>query len=312
LLKDLNSRLIDILEKLRERDRLQNRLAEVERLLSQEVTRLDGLDVQFAREKRDVQRLEGLSLGSIFYTVLGDKEQRLDRERQEFLAAKLQRDQCQYAISSLELDLADLKDKLSALGNLDSAYQALLERKEKILLSSENGLSHQLLDITGLQANLQADRKELQEAVGAGQTVLTILDGVINSLNSAEGWGNWDMLGGGILADLAKHSKIDDARDQAHQAQELLRRFQRELADIQSAESFLIDISSFDTFVDFFLDSLIVDWIVQSKIHNSLERTTQVRQRVKAILQGLGTRLAENRGQLDNLIEQRKLLVENS
>jgi len=312
LLKDLNSRLIDILEKLRARDRLQNRLAEVERLLSQEVTRLDGLDVQFAREKRDVQRLEGLSLGSIFYTVLGDKEQRLDRERQEFLAAKLQRDQCQYAISSLELDLADLKYKLSALGNLDSAYQALLERKEKILLSSENDLSHQLLDITGLQANLQADRKELQEAVGSGQTVLTILDGVINSLNSAEGWGNWDMLGGGMLADLAKHSKIDDARDQVHQAQELLRRFQRELADIQSAESFLIDISSFDTFVDFFLDSLIVDWIVQSKIHNSLERTTQVRQRVKAILQGLGTRLAENRGQLDNLIEQRKLLVENS
>jgi hypothetical protein len=312
LLKDLNSRLIDILEKLRARDRLQNRLAEVERLLSQEVTRLDGLDVQFAREKRDVQRLEGLSLGSIFYTVLGDKEQRLDRERQEFLAAKLQRDQCQYAISSLELDLADLKYKLSALGNLDSAYQALLERKEKILLSSENDLSHQLLDITGLQANLQADRKELQEAVGSGQTVLTILDGVINSLNNAEDWGNWDMLGGGILADLAKHSKIDDARDQAHQAQELLRRFQRELADIQSAESFLIDISSFDTFVDFFLDSLIVDWIVQSKIHNSLERTTQVRQRVKAILQGLGTRLAENRGQLDNLIEQRKLLVENS
>ena len=312
MLKDLNSRLIDILEKLRARDRLQNRLAEVERLLSQEVTRLDGLDVQFAREKRDVQRLEGLSLGSIFYTVLGDKEQRLDRERQEFLAAKLQRDQCQYAISSLELDLADLKYKLSALGNLDSAYQALLERKEKILLSSENDLSHQLLDITGLQANLQADRKELQEAVGSGQTVLTILDGVINSLNSAEGWGNWDMLGGGMLADLAKHSKIDDARDQVHQAQELLRRFQRELADIQSAESFLIDISSFDTFVDFFLDSLIVDWIVQSKIHNSLERTTQVRQRVKAILQGLGTRLAENRGQLDNLIEQRKLLVENS
>jgi hypothetical protein len=312
LLKDLNSRLIDILEKLRARDRLQNRLAEVERLLSQEVTRLDGLDVQFAREKRDVQRLEGLSLGSMFYTVLGDKEQRLDRERQEFLAAKLQRDQCQYAISSLELDLADLKYKLSALGNLDSAYQALLERKEKILLSSENDLSHQLLDFTGLQANLQADRKELQEAVGAGQTVVTILDGVINSLNSAEGWGNWDMLGGGMLADLAKHSEIDDARDQVHQAQELLRRFQRELSDIQSAESFLIDISSFDTFVDFFLDSLIVDWIVQSKIHNSLERTIQVRQRVKAILQGLGTRLAENRGQLDNLIEQRKLLVENS
>jgi len=312
MLKDLNTRLIDILEKLRARDRLQNKLAEVERLLSQEVTRLEGLDVQFVREERDVQRLEGLSLGSIFYTVLGDKEQRLDRERQEFLAAKLQRDQCQFAISSLELDLADLQYKLSALGNLDSAYQALLERKEKILLSSGNDLTRQLLDLSGQQANLLADRKELWEAVSAGQAVLTTLDGVINSLNSAEGWGNWDMLGGGMLADLAKHSKIDEARDQVHQAQELLRRFQGELADIQSAESFLIDISSFDTFVDFFLDGLIVDWIVQSKIQNSLERTNQVRQRVKAVLQGLETRLAENQGQLDNLIKQRKLLVENS
>ncbi|HEX7568710.1 MAG TPA: hypothetical protein VF355_09105 [Anaerolineaceae bacterium] len=312
MLKDLNTRLIDILEKLRARDRLQNKLAEVERLLSQEVTRLEGLDVQFVREERDVQRLEGLSLGSIFYTVLGDKEQRLDRERQEFLAAKLQRDQCQFAISSLELDLADLKYKLSALGNLDSAYQALLERKEKILLSSGNDLTRQLLDLSGQQANLLADRKELWEAVSAGQAVLTTLDGVINSLNSAERWGNWDMLGGGMLADLAKHSKIDEARDQVHQAQELLRRFQGELADIQSAESFLIDISSFDTFVDFFLDGLIVDWIVQSKIQNSLERTNQVRQRVKAVLQGLETRLAENQGQLDNLIKQRKLLVENS
>lgn len=312
MLKDLNTRLIDILEKLRARDRLQNKLAEVERLLSQEVTRLEGLDVQFVREERDVQRLEGLSLGSIFYTVLGDKEQRLDRERQEFLAAKLQRDQCQFAISSLELDLADLKYKLSALGNLDSAYQALLERKEKILLSSGNDLTRQLLDLSGQQANLLADRKELWEAVSVGQAVLTTLDGVINSLNSAEGWGNWDMLGGGMLADLAKHSKIDEARDQVHQAQELLRRFQGELADIQSAESFLIDISSFDTFVDFFLDGLIVDWIVQSKIQNSLERTNQVRQRVKAVLQGLETRLAENQGQLDNLIKQRKLLVENS
>ena len=312
MLKDLNTRLIDILEKLRARDRLQNKLAEVERLLSQEVTRLEGLDVQFVREERDVQRLEGLSLGSIFYTVLGDKEQRLDRERQEFLAAKLQRDQCQFAISSLELDLADLKYKLSALGNLDSAYQALLERKEKILLSSGNDLTRQLLDLSGQQANLLADRKELWEAVSAGQAVLTTLDGVINSLNSAERWGNCDMLGCGMLADLAKHSKIDEARDQVHQAQELLRRFQGELADIQSAESFLIDISSFDTFVDFFLDGLIVDWIVQSKIQNSLERTNQVRQRVKAVLQGLETRLAENQGQLDNLIKQRKLLVENS
>ncbi len=92
----------------------------------------------------------------------------------------------------------------------------------------------------------------------------------------------------------------------------MLRRFQRELADVQSGENFLIDISSFDTFADFFFDGLIVDWIVQSKIQTSLDRTSQVRQRVAAILQRLQSRLQGIQQQLDGLAQQRKDLIEKS
>ncbi len=307
---DLNSQLVDVKEKIRQRDRLQGQLADVERSLAQEDSRLAALEVQLKREEKDVQRLEGLSLVGTFYAVLGDKEQRLDKERQEFLAAKLQRDQCQYAVTALERDLDDIKQKLGSSTGLDAAYQALLERKEKLLLQSNDPNLRRLLDLSEDQARHESERKEVREALEAGQALLSTLDGVIQSLNSAEGWGTWDMLGGGLLANLAKHSRIDDARDQVHQAQEMLRRFQRELADVQSGENFLVDISSFDTFADFFFDGLIVDWIVQSKIQTSLDRTSQVRQRVAAILQSLQGRLQGIQQQLDGLVQQRKDLIE--
>ncbi len=309
---DLNNQLVDVKEKIRQRDRLQGQLADVERSLSQEDSRLEMLEARLKREEKDVQRLEGLSLAGMFFAVLGDKEERQDKERQELVAAKLQRDQCQYAVTSLEHDLADLKQKLDTLNGLDAIYQSLLERKEKLLLQSDNPNLRSLLALSEDQARLGSERKEVGEALEAGQALIQTLDGVIQSLNSAEGWGTWDMLGGGFLADLAKHSRIDDARQNVHQAQELLRRFQRELADVQSGENFLIDISSFDTFADFFFDGLIVDWIVQSKIQTSLDRTSQVRQRVAAILQRLQNRLQQIQQQLDDLARQRKDLIEKS
>ncbi len=312
MVNDLNALLIDLKEKIRLRDRLQRQLADVERTLAQEDGRLEVLEAQLKREENDVKRLEGLSLAGMFYAVLGDKEQRLDKERQEFLAAKLQRDQCQYAVTSQERDLVDLKGKLDTLTGLDAAYQSLLERKEKFLMQSGSPSVRQLLDLSEKQAGQESDLKEVQEAIDAGQALVSTLDGVIGSLQSAEGWGTWDMLGGGFLANLAKHSRIDDARERVHQAQELLRRFQRELADVQSGESFLIDISSFDTFADFFFDGLIVDWIVQSKIQTSLDRTTQVRQRVASILQRLQNRQKDIQQQLNDLASQRQQLVEKS
>jgi hypothetical protein len=311
MLTDLNARLVEVKEKLRQRERTQSRLADVEHSLAQEDLRLEGLEYRLAREQKDVKALEGLSLYGLFYTILGDKESRLDKERQEYLAALLQRDQCQHAVTSMESELADLKKQLMAFEGLDAAYQSLLERKEGLLRSAGDARARQLIDLSDQQAALRSTGKELREAVEAGQALQAMLDEVIDSLRSAEGWGTWDLLGGGLLSDLAKHSRIDEARSRVHEAQELMRRFQHELADVPSGESFLIDISSFDTFADFFFDGLIVDWIVQSKIRNSLERTVQVRQLVADILQALGNRLEQNERLLKAAQDQRRTLIEN-
>ena len=97
------------------------------------------------------------------------------------------------------------------------------------------------------------------------------------------------MVGGGLLATAAKHSNIDEAKKLIHGVQIWLRKFKRELADIQITEMANMDIQidSFSTFADYFFDNLIFDWVVQSKINRSLEGCERTYSQVSRILSQL-------------------------
>ena len=77
------------------------------------------------------------------------------------------------------------------------------------------------------------------------------------------------MLGGDMIATIAKHSKIDSAKQKGQYAQLNLERFQEELADAGVRLNLALEIDGFSKFADFFFDGIISDWIVQSKIHNA-------------------------------------------
>ncbi len=74
-------------------------------------------------------------------------------------------------------------------------------------------------------------------------------------LDSAKGWGGiWDIMGGGLISNMAKHSAIDDANKAAHDFQYLLKSFEKELSDVNEFAEIELNISGFTTFADFFFD----------------------------------------------------------
>ena len=54
-------------------------------------------------------------------------------------------------------------------------------------------------------------KREIQEAIVAGQRALTALNDVEGSLKTAQGMGIWDILGGGFISGMLKHSNLDKA-----------------------------------------------------------------------------------------------------
>ncbi len=272
MLPEFSARLSKIIGQQRLKKKLEQDLLAVEAELQESAPRLAMLGAQLDKEKIDVQKLEHTSLTGLFYAVLGSREEQLEKERQELLSVQLQYQQMKHQVEYLEQEQIFLNGQLENLGDVEAKYDSLLFEKEAFLRGSNQAVASQLIEYAEQSANLASEVKELSEAIQAGREVSSSLEQVLNSLESAKGWGTWDMLGGGIISTAVKHSRIDDARQGIHDVQAKMSQFKRELADVRERIELMIDIGEFETFADYFFDGLIVDWIIQSKISKSLER----------------------------------------
>ena len=115
-------------------------------------------------------------------------------------------------------------------------------------------------------------RQEIDEAIRAGDKALISLRLAQEKLSSAKNWGILDILGGGLITNMVKHSKINDASSYLREAKDSLRVFQRELKDIPDFTALEIDIGSFLSFADFFFDGFIADYMVQTKISDAKDK----------------------------------------
>ncbi len=109
-----------------------------------------------------------------------------------------------------------------------------------------------------------------------------------------------------------KHSRIDDARGYAHTAQQRLRRFSGELADVNWKSELSIDIGGFATFADYFFDGLISDWVVQSRIRDSIQRVSSVKTQVHNLLTNLNNEMQLTENEKGFLLKEKLALLENA
>lgn len=276
---------------------LQHKLTQAQRLLHSEKERLSSLTDSLVKEEKDVKRLQGMSLIGLFHELRGQKDKALEKEQREYLAARLKYDEAKTSIDALESQIRKIKKHIETLGDPEADLEQARRAKENMLLSHGGQEAEEISKIQRDMGILISQKKELREAIAAGNRVLSSLELVADSLSSAQSWGMWDLLGGGIISTAVKHSKIDDAQECLNQAQREIYQFKQELADIDI--DFDLEIGGFERFADYFFDGLIVDWMVQSKINKSLDRTKEQQLRVKRTL----ANLHEGMQTVDNKIE---------
>ncbi|MGM9940406.1 MAG: hypothetical protein ACI32N_00235 [Bulleidia sp.] len=127
-------------------------------------------------------------------------------------------------------------------------------------------------------------RREIEEAIFAGESALNQLKDAKSHLDSASNWGLVDMFGGNFISGFLKHNEIDHASDCVERARRELERFRDELADIRDVEGLNIQIDSFLVFADYLFDGLFADIFVQSKISDYKKQVNAALDRVQDIL----------------------------
>ncbi|MEL7623302.1 MAG: hypothetical protein AAGU12_06900 [Clostridiales bacterium] len=267
--------------------------------------KVDALKKDKLDEEADVERLESHSLTVFFYRVIGKMDEKLDKEREEAYAASVKYDVAVRELYAVEEDIKGYEAELRKLQGCEQQYEQALEDKLEAIKSLGNQDAEEILRTEDRISYLEGQIKEVQEALGAGQTALETADRILSSLNSAEGWGTWDLLGGGLLSDMIKHDHLDKAQRQVEHLQVQLRRFKTELTDVRISADLQVGIDGFLLFADYFFDGLFADWAVLDKINQS---QTQV-QNTKSQIQQVISRLIVMLSAADESLENEKTIL---
>ena len=268
--------------------------------LSDHVWELNGIQLQ---EQADVDKLEGRSLASFFYNVIGKMDEQLTKEREDAYAARVKYDAAARELAAVEDDLARFEAELSSLRNCEQQYEAVLKEKAEAVKAAGGTTAEEILTLEERLSFLKSQSRELREAISAGNSALNTTNHVLSSLDSAEGWGTWDLFGGGLISDLAKYSHLDEAQGNIEHLQSQLRQFKTELADVKITADMQVNVDGFLRFADYFFDGLFADWAVLDQIHQSQSQVSSTKYQLENIL----TQLNE----MQRTVEQKRMQTED-
>ena len=129
--------------------------------------------------------------------------------------------------------------------------------------------------------------REIDEAIEAGHEALAALEDAADSLDSAQRWGVVDILGGGLITSVIKHSRLGDANRALADARAAISRFSRELADVRELEGLNAYVSGWNAFFDIAWDNALADLFVQKEISDAADRVDDAIAKVREAVRRL-------------------------
>lgn len=260
--------------------------------LAKQEDKVYSLYKQVQKENNDIEELEQSNFSTLFLKVIGKMDERKEKEVQEAHIVELRYNEAKRVENEIRNELTALQKEQETLEFSRQEYLDALEKK-RASLNPE-----QLAKIGEIQTkidNAQYNIKEGLEAIEAGKYAKEIAEKIYNDFNSAASWGVADLLGVmDLVADVAKHAKINAAKRSLNELQSALRAFKTELVDIRINIDVSIDISDFDTIMDFMVDNVFSDYMVQSKIARAKEKFGAILNEIEEVLNELNTLVKEN------------------
>ena len=235
------------------------------------------------KEKKDVDELEKKNMKSLFTEILGDKEDQLDRERQEYLQEVLHHNGLIDEISNLEYELKILQSNvLEDQDKLKRKLDHLIKSKEKALKGSPSH-KKRLLQFDAQLHKLHYKLVNVEEALDQSASLKAKLEEVVYNLKHVKKWGPYKMHGKGHYSSYNKKTYIDKANKQAVVVNVFIKKFDQELKDVFPEMDVHLTMEQFENFLDHFYDNLITDWVIQRKLGNAIHSITNMMDKLSRI-----------------------------
>ncbi len=280
------------IRKLEQINKIEGHVNQLKQRLTFEENALQLMEKTLAKEQRDVEILEKEGLTSMFRKFLGDREEKLEKEREEYLRASLRFNELYKSVELIHFELDLLEKKQQVKEATAHKIKELMQKREKELIALDAQGALALKSIHDQADKLSTYSVEVEEAYKAGEEALEYVSKAERFLLTARKLGQSQRWGGRYPGDSrTKFGAIDSARKMAYQSRHALIRFGNELKDVYADYElqFNMTLEDFGNFANVFFDSLITDYFIQQKITKSLINITDTRKNVEVILNTLNT-----------------------
>lgn len=136
-------------------------------------------------------------------------------------------------------------------------------------------------------------KKELQEAKDAANKVIEKIDRAMDSLDSAEFWGMWDIFGGDFFSSWSKRNKIEEANEYINDITDSVKFLDKELKDVDMVLPEEVSNTMNDRTFDIWLDNIFTDLRVQEEIKEAMKELREFKNGIEDLLIRLDDEIEE-------------------
>ena len=236
------------------------------------------------KEQLDVDKLEGMTIKALFFTLAGTKEEKLSQERQEAYVAAMKYDAAKRDLEGIEFDIRRCQEELDKLTDCEAEYELLLEQKKSSIKQEASQRTNKVIMLEKNMADLAHEIIELEEALDVGYKAFDLVDDIVKELQDAHDLADWDTFIDSFLIDMQKQEHIHNAQDLIQDLRHELRHFKTELADVNIEGDIQIEMDEFSEFADWFFDNIFTDWDIKAKIENSQVQAEDTRNQITSTI----------------------------
>ena len=247
-------------------------------------------------EEGDVAELESSNFKSLFYTVIGKKQEKLNREVDEAEAAKREYEAVAEELAAAQKAVRKAEAELRMLSNCEKEYDTAVREQSVMLKERLRYADPKLLDrINGLEEEIAFCRKlqeQLALAIEEGEKAEYLAEAVLESLRQAADDSIHDR-------NMAMHEELDEAQARLESLQRQLERFNAYLRDREIQADMQIAFTGAARYMDILFDDNYnnsyknrVDYCVWKPQH----RTEDVATNIRSALGNLREELEKARG----------------
>ena len=307
-------KLREIQDELYRLPALETRMSQLNTRIADAQRELSSLQLKYEEEALDVDNLEKETLSVMLMRLIGRYEDKLDKETEEMLQAKLEYDKAAERIRELTKDREELSLRIADLRRDKNLYEKVLEKREEELRKVTTGeKAEEFNALEKEEAEAYVQITEIEEAISAATRASQTVNRIMEYLNKADNWATYDVwFKGGIITHLNKYGNIDNAEAEFNRLHSQIRDLKRELKDVKMDSSVnYTGVDSTTRAIDFWFDNIFTDLNVRDRVRSDIDQARKLSGGIQRVISTLQDKKAATNRKIESIEHQKKELLLN-